>query len=217
MIDKDNLTEKCTAIFTSYGAKVSMDEMARVLGVSKRTLYEFFDSKENLIYECINFIIARVHALIDVHANNSNVIGKLFPMSNPNLQKIIADDNRFLMDVRRFYPDIFRETIAKHIESYQKYIIDILKTGIEQGVFLHDINTDIITDVIFTIHRSLRHREISFEKYSSVDLFKNTVLCYLRGISTPKGIEMIEETLPYKDFDIMKWENSKSKKNEIYG
>jgi AcrR family transcriptional regulator len=209
---KEDLIEKCTEIFTSYGVKVSMDEISRMQGVSKRTLYEFFDSKENLICECINFIIVRMQILVDAHfSHNTNVIEKLFPMSNPNLQKMLASDNRFMMDVKRLYTDIFRQTFEKHIESYKNRIISIIKEGMNEGVFLSDINPYIIVDVIFTIHRLLINKQEFLEKYPPIDLFKNTVLCYLRGISTPKGLKLGEQTFQFKDFD-----STKIEKDGIY-
>jgi len=202
MTYKEDLIEKCTVIFTSYGVKVSTDEMSRMLGVSKRTLYELFDSKENLIYECVNFTIERMRAIVDAHfeKNTNNVIEKLFPMSNPKLQKMLVGDNRFLKDIWRLHTDIYRQTMEKYIESYKKRIIDIIKEGMEKGVFLSDINPEIIIDVIFTIHTALFDKLEFFEKHSPDDLFKNTVLCYLRGISTPKGLELIEKTLRFGDF-----------------
>jgi len=202
MAYKEDLIEKCTAIFTSYGVKVSTDEISRMLGVSKRTLYEFFDSKENLIYECVNFTLAKIQTLIDAHfsENTNNVIEKLFPMSNPKLQEMLVGDNRFLEDVRRLYTDIHRQTMEKRIESLKKYIINIIREGMEDGVFLPDINPEIIVDVIFTIHRVTVNKLEFFEKYPPVELFKNTVLCYLRGISTPKGIELIKQTFSVEIF-----------------
>jgi len=171
-----------------------------MLGVSKRTLYEFFESKENLIYECVNFTITKIHLLVDAHFENNtnNIIEKLFPMTNPKLQKMLVGDNRFLMDVKRLHIDIFRQTIEKHIESFKEHIIDIIKEGIEQGVFLPDINPYIIVDVIFTIHQLLTSKQEFFEQYPPIDLFKNTTLCYLRGISTPKGLELVEQTLRFE-------------------
>ena len=199
---KKDLIEKCTAIFTSYGVKVSADEISRMLQISKRTLYEIFESKENLIFECVNFTIARMHVIIDTHflENKNNVIEKLFPVCNPKLQKLLVEDNRFLTDVRRLHANIYRKTMEKNLESFKKHIIDIIKEGMEEGIFLSDINPEIIIDVIFAIHAALTNKLDFFEKFPSGELFKNTILCYLRGISTPKGIELIEQTLRLKDF-----------------
>jgi ribosomal protein L31 len=121
-------------------------------------------------------------------------------MINPKLQKMLTDDNRFLADVRRLHTGIYRQTVEKYVELYKKRIIDIIKEGMEQGVFLPDINPEIIIDVIFTIHNALTGKQEFFQKISPVELFKNTVLCYLRGISTSKGLELIEQTLRFEDF-----------------
>jgi hypothetical protein len=150
--------------------------------------------------------MARVKMLIDTHfsTHTNNVIEKLFPMSNPVLQKMLAGENRFFMDVKRLYTDIFHQTIEQHVAAYQKHIIGIIKEGMEEGVFLPDINPEIIIDVIFTIHQLLINKEQLFEKYPPIDLFKNTVLCYLRGISTPKGLELISQTIQFKNFNTEK-------------
>jgi AcrR family transcriptional regulator len=201
---KEDLIEKCTAIFTSYGVKVSMDEISRMLVISKRTLYEYFDNKEQLIYGCVNYTITRMERIIDAHfsENTNNVIEKLFPMINPTLQKVLVEDNRFIKDVRRLYVNIYRQTMEKHIESYKKRVIALIKEGMSEGVFLSTINPEIIIDVIFTIHDALTTKCELFEKFPPVELFKNTALCYLRGISTPNGIDMIEKTIRINDVNL---------------
>jgi AcrR family transcriptional regulator len=198
---KEDIIEKCTEIFTSYGAKVSMDEISRMLEISKRTLYEFFDSKENLIFECANFTINKIRMVVDAHfsENTNNIIEKLFPTLNPKLQKMLVEDNRFIKDVRRLYVDIYRQTMEKHIKSFKKHILEIINEGVEENVFISNINPEIILDVLFAIHNALANKMEVFEKYSPKELFKNTLLCYLRGISTPKGIEMIEQTIKFND------------------
>jgi AcrR family transcriptional regulator len=198
---KENYIEKCTVIFTSYGVKVSADEICRMLQISKRTLYEIFESKENLIYECVNFTIKKIQILVNEHVlrNKKNVIEKLFPLTDPKLQKMLVEDNRFLKDVRRLYVGIYRQTMEKHIELFKKHIIGIIEEGITEGVFIQDINPEIIIDVLFTIHDALTNKLEFFEKIPPVELFKNTALCYLRGISTPKGIELIERTLKFEN------------------
>jgi len=198
---KKEYIEKCTAIFTSYGVKVSADEISRMLQISKRTLYEIFESKENLIYECVNFTITKIQTLINKHLaeNTNNIIEKLFPLTNPVLQKMLVEDNRFLKDVRRLHLDIYKKTMEMHIESFKKRIIGIINEGMAEGYFLPNINPEIIIDVFFVIHDALTNRGEFFEKYSQIELFRNTVLCYIRGISTPKGIELIEQTLKFEN------------------
>ncbi|MDR0205995.1 MAG: TetR/AcrR family transcriptional regulator [Bacteroidales bacterium] len=197
MMRKKELIEKCTLIFTSYGVKISADEISRMLGISKRTLYEIFESKENLVFECVNFTLERIHNIIDAHfvENKNNVIEKLFPFTNLKLQKLLVEDNRFLKDVRRLYIEIYRKTMEKHLDTFKKHIIEIIVEGIEENVFLPIINPEIIIDVLFLIHNALVNKMEFFEKYPPLDIFNNTILCFLRGISTPKGLELIEQTL----------------------
>ena len=70
----------------------------------------------------------------------------------------------------------------------------------EEGIFLSDINPEIIIDVIFAIHATLTNKLDFLKNFPLVNFLKIQFFSYLRGISTPKGIELIEQTLRLKDF-----------------
>jgi AcrR family transcriptional regulator len=192
------LIQNCLNIFFTQGIKVSMDGVAKELAMSKRTLYEIFENKSELIYKCILFLVDEEKERMehDLSQKGVNVIEKLFPLLNYDIYERMKKHHHFFLDVKRYYPEIFIKIAITHIDSYQVYLGKIVKEGITQSVFRDDIHVDIVKAFFFSLMTTYSHNNKElFQRYSMVEVFKNTVLCYIRGISTPEGIQLIEDIL----------------------
>ena len=95
---KEELTKKCADIFLEEGVKISTDELARLLVMSKRTLYTLFDSKEEIITSCFKYILQQQIALFDQYHSQmkSNAIYMILPVSSVKLNQEMNKLNRFL-------------------------------------------------------------------------------------------------------------------------
>ena len=177
-----------------------MDDIAKELSMSKRTLYEIFENKNELIYKCISLFIEREKEKINSYLsnNNSNIIEELFPVLNIDVYNKMKEHNYFFLDVKRYYPEIFEKVIVSHLGFFHSYISKTINKGMEQGFFRPDINADIVSLFLFELMTASKQDKELFRKYSMPNIFKNTVLCYVQGISTPKGQELINETVNKK-------------------
>ena len=199
------LIQDCLQILLTHGIRVSMDDIAKELSMSKRTLYEIFENKNELIYKCISLFIKEEKDKMDYYLskNNSNIIEELFPLYNIDIYNMMKDRRHFFLDIKRYYPEIFDKLVANHMEQYISHISKSINKGIEQEMFRKDINVDIITAFLFDLMTSSKQDKELFRKYSMVSLFENTVLCYIRGISTEKGQQLIDDIIkrdyPYFD------------------
>ncbi|MDR0603628.1 MAG: TetR/AcrR family transcriptional regulator [Bacteroidales bacterium] len=192
------LLQNCLNIFFAQGVKVSMDDIAKELGMSKRTLYELFENKSELIYRCISHLIEeeKENMIRLLSKNGGNIIEKLFPFLNFDIYDRMKKHHYFFHDIKRYYPEIFAKVVTAHIDSYLEYIGKIIKEGIEQSLFRNDIILDIVKIFFFSLMTSHNHENKDlFQRYSMVDVFENTILCYIRGISTPKGLKLIDDVL----------------------
>ena len=188
------LVHDCLQIFLAQGIRVSMDDIAKELSMSKRTLYEIFESKNDLIYKCISLLIEEEKEKMDYYfsENGSNIIEELFPLYNIDIYNMIKDHRHFFLDIKRYYPEIFDKVVANHFERFFSHIHKTINKGVEQGSFRKDINIDIVSAFLFELVTSSKQNKKLFRKYSMVNIFENTVLCYMRGISTEKGQQLIE-------------------------
>lgn len=187
----DRIVDVAMKAFRREGIKnVTMDEIAHSLTMSKRTLYQIFSNKEELLLACVKKKEAERHMQ---HAERWERTGNVMPFLLETFAAEMADmegmNPGFFAEIVK-YPALMRyfeeRNRAREAES-----VDFLNKGKEQGYFRHDVNFHIIYHQVINAHSIFLTNE-KMNKYSRRELFVNTVIPYLRGCSTMKGIEMID-------------------------
>ncbi len=194
------LIQKCLQIFLSEGVKVPMDDIARELRMSKRTLYEIFENKTNLLIKSIELLFEIEHEKIDYHLSKSNnIIEEIFPMLNFDIYNRMKEFRDFFEDVKKQYPEVFDNIAAAHLDNYKLRIGKIVEKGKKQGFFREEVNTEIVQIFLYNSQTSGKQSKELFEKYSIGDIFQNTLFTYVRGLCTNKGIRLIEDIM-HRDY-----------------
>lgn len=193
---KDRIIEEAMRMFVEQGIKsVRMDDIARSLGMSKRTLYELFDDKEELLFLAMHRYFdeqhERTHALC---AESSDVLMALFLALNQLLDTAPASA-RLVDNLKKFYPAVYKRLLS---EGQEKNIADfrrMLETGVKQGLFITDFNFDLAISMLFHAAEGLiRSREIIVPVgMTERDAFVQIIGTFFRGISTRKGLELVDE------------------------
>ena len=201
---KDNVRELIlkTALeqFSKHGIKkVKMDDIASTLSISKRTIYELFSDKEQLLFEALKLhneiLLSEGKQIVRNSSHTLEIILKLYD----KYIDIISNINRkFFADLNK-YPDICKS--KKHSEKQNdKKFLAWIEMGRKQGLFREDANLEIFSyilrknlETIFTVNMTADENELS--KFSPHELGRTLIIFYLRGISTPKGQEIIETYL----------------------
>jgi len=204
MQENKNLVQNCLDIFQTQGLRVTMDDIAQELSMSKRTLYEKFENKEELVLQCIELLFQEEHKRMEQDLiKNANIIEELFPMLNFDVFNRVRKLKDFIEGIKKHYPEVFEKVVALHLDEIRSTIGGVISKGIKQGFFREDINVDIIKIFFFDL-QTARHNKELFERFPVAEIFQNTLLCFVRGISTVKGVELIETVLSrdypyYKD------------------
>lgn len=196
-ISKDNtstrIIEGASALFFRRGIKcVKMDDIARELGVSKRTIYECFTDKEQLLSECLRYIYRRMLNEVreKIRKSSQNTLDAILILYSSHFDMLKLGHKDFFSDLQH-YPSIKKERERKEISNNQKFKA-WMQQGIKEGLFREDLNADVL---IYILKRDLElivNCE-EFKEYSADELGKNFILFYLRGIATPKGQNIIED------------------------
>lgn len=196
MSPEDKIVDAAAEMFLSEGIKsVRMDDIATRLGVSKRTLYEMFGDKQDLLEQSVAYYFDRKRLAVCERASEAtNVIEEIFFM----LSSMRREDREVLLivNLKKFYPEIYRRLEEEaHRYSYVEFD-KLLDRGIEQGLFLPYINKELaLVTLVYSISTIFERRDhIEFIKaVSAREAFRYVIVSFFRGLSTHKGIEVIDD------------------------
>lgn len=190
----DSIVTQATELFLERGLKaVSMDDIAKAVGISKRTLYENFNSKDELLSDCIKSMEAsRKEKLSNVCKDAKDVIDILVAVSKNmavNLNKISP---LFLQDLNLYHFRLANDLFNKHRDEQMNGIKQMITKGKNEGLFIKDIDENLISEIISSSQRAYMPI-ISSGKYPYEKIFKHTILSFIRGIATERGRQRIDE------------------------
>lgn len=202
---RERITEEAAILFMKYGIRaVTMDSIAHHLGMSKRTIYEHFADKEELLMSVIESMSAKQKDVFRKIMNEAdNVIEALFAILRVASDHISKINPTYLMDLKKYHYRVYEMICQKGDIKNFEMTLAMLRRGVEEKIFRDDINLDIVNSGIHSVIDSTRDNEaLSPEKYSPFEIIDNLLFNYLLGISTPRGRELINK---YKE----------QKKNEL--
>ena len=197
---KDKILDSAIALFHERGVKaVKMDDIANCLSISKRTLYEIYDNKEDLLFECVKTSFE--HSEKELHEsveNADNVMDILLRIYRLKMNLLRKTHPSFYCELEK-YPKIL-EYFEKQDGKRRAQQMDFIKRGIREGYFRNDVNYDLILDLFDVSNRYIISNYNSLN-YSMEQLSYNLVFVFLRGFCTLRGVEILDKFL---DEDIFK-------------
>lgn len=185
---KKRIINSTSKLFFERGfSKVSMDEIASGLGVSKKTLYQHFPSKEALLYQVVTDMMTENGDIIESIVNNHQMDfhQKLSLLMN-HLSGVISKLYRpFGDDLRRNAPEMWEEVDRFRTKKILLNFRKLLESGIRQGVFRKDVNPQLMTMVFSTLIQNLIDpRLFSQIPFTATQVFETIVEVVFRGILT---------------------------------
>jgi AcrR family transcriptional regulator len=179
-----------------YGIRsVSMDEIANHLGMSKKTIYQFFADKDALVESVIDIEISRNREDCSVHRQKSeNPVHEIF-LAVDMLQELLKSMNPSLMfDLEKYHARAFQK-ISEH---KNRFLYDVIKSNLEKGIrdelYRPEINTDIMTRYRLATTFLLFNPELfSTGKYTLPQVMEEITDNFLYGLVTAKGLKLIQK------------------------
>ncbi|MDP3446200.1 MAG: TetR/AcrR family transcriptional regulator, partial [Ignavibacteria bacterium] len=186
-------------LFNRYGIKsISMEELSRQLGISKKTLYQHFTDKNDLVEKTIFYTIEQKGCFIKrIYEQNLNAVEEMFAVFK-YVNEMIRNHNPSLdFDLQRFYPQIFRKVREFHRTNVYETTLSNLIKGKEEGFYRADLNEDIIAKLHVMRIENLMHSDVvTHEELHSNQFFKELFKYHIYGIISPKGIQFIDTNYP---------------------
>lgn len=194
MDTKIRIQEKANDLFRRYGIKsITMDEIATQLGASKKTLYQYFSDKDELVEAVVRNTIRFAQEVCDANRDNSkDAIHELFAAMDL-VQQIFSEMNPAMMyDLERFYPKAYRH----FLDHKNKYLVEVIRANLRRGIreelYRPDINIDVIAKFRLEGMMLAFNQEIfPSSKFNLAELHTTLIEHFLFGVASLKGYKII--------------------------
>jgi AcrR family transcriptional regulator len=195
---EQQIIEGALAMYLRFGIKsVTMDDVASELGMSKKTIYRFFENKAELVDRVVKHLFGSVvRQLEETSAKHENAIDELFAMDQVVGEAIKKNHPAIMFQLRKYYPDSF----AFIMEARRNMILSMtrnnLQKGIQSGLFRGDMDVEIIAQLYYSRVLLIGDENHFLDEDCPVEAFNRENLVYhIRGIASESGIAYLTQKL----------------------
>ncbi len=192
---KQQVLDKSKSLFMRYGIRsVTMDDIAREMGISKKTLYQVVENKSDLIEQIFQCHIEEEKSDIDqICQEAGDAVEEMLRIADYVLRKLREMPPAAVYDLRKYYRGTWKQVEALHQRYIYQLIRDNLERGMAQGVYRSTLNPDIIAK-LYVGKASLVTDEETFplSDYNIAELFQQYIDYHIHGITSPKGLKLLE-------------------------
>lgn len=199
---QEKILKKSLELFFKYGIKrVTMDEIAKELGISKKTIYQFYKEKDDLVLQLVEVEMKKNETLFDEIAKKAkDPILEIMLISQMMSEMMHNINPIFFLDLQKFYPEAFVKFQKFKEECAFKDLLRNIKEGKKSGIYRLDIN-----DEFAARHRLAQIDMLMFGNYFSFETLSFTkshellLDIFVYGISTFKGHKLINKYKKVKE------------------
>jgi AcrR family transcriptional regulator len=200
---REKIIQGSVDLFQKMGVKsLSMDDIARSLGMSKKTLYLHFSDKQDILKACVNKHFEHQECKIgNIQTENLAAVEEVFRMMELVSQQLrqMAGAHRLIHDIQQYYPEAW----SRFREHKEQFVIarieENLRKGIEEGVYRPEIDVRIIARIRASEMDAMLNPDLfPLIDYNLNQLFDQLLLYFLYGVCTPKGDKILAKLLRKK-------------------
>lgn len=200
MTQRENIIKHVSQMILTLGVKsVRMDDVASDMGMSKRTLYEMFGDKEELMYESFAYLInERSRTLSKKTKGCENMLEVLLISVRELCGNGISSEveQRLACNLKKFYPAVYERIRRYHSEcglNGLKYALDRCH---EEGLLDPNADIELMAQLFLsTMGYFISDGNSLPENVSREEAFAVMTINFLRGLSSVKGLQIIDQTL----------------------
>jgi len=195
-LTKEIIMRTADSLFSEEGIReVSIDDICRKLGISKKTFYQYYAQKEDLVADVVTNNVRKKKDEFDRIVKGKDIVQILKALfSMVNRKKTMVKDKRMVKDIMKYYPETFTKHAEERGKAMHRFFVERFREGMEQGLVRSDMDVDGVQLLICIMHEGMTdylegsgHVEgvkVSFKSLAAA--FEDIVT---RTLLTPKGFE----------------------------
>ncbi|MBP7400702.1 MAG: TetR/AcrR family transcriptional regulator [Chitinophagales bacterium] len=195
-IEEQKILERCERLFLRYGAKsVTMDDVARELAISKKTLYQYFSSKDELVHKVTTFHFQHHDEVVNTICSTSkDAISEMLQITEWVTQHLKDMNPSLMYDLSKYYPKSWQVFLDHRNTHVYNCMLENIRKGREQELYRDDFDENIIASIYISRMEMLIDPQIfNPDTYTLNQVMPQYIQYHIRGIATPKGIKKLEK------------------------
>lgn len=201
-IEKEaELIANITALFMRLGIKsLTMDEIARQLGISKKTLYKYVSDKKELVTKSVQFAISQEECMLsELDSIDGNAIDKILAINQMVSQKLQSIQPSVIFDLQKYYPEAWQVMEGHKKNFIFNQVENNLQEGIKEGLYRDNINCKITAQIYVTLIDSIFNSTLFQDNsFSFHEIHTEVARYHLKGIASEEGVEYIKSVFNKK-------------------
>lgn len=174
--------------------KTSMDELARELQISKKTIYKYYASKEKLVEHIVmDKMMCDSHKIKDFLHTDDNVVLKFVKILNLNRERFSCMSEKWFRDLQIHTPQLWTEMDKFKIQMIEETMKKLIEQGKKEKLIENYPSEIIITCMVSSIKAILNADFMMNSKLNVKEIFHYTMELLLNGMLTEKGKKMYEK------------------------
>jgi AcrR family transcriptional regulator len=193
---KLSLLLKIMALYTKYGIRsVTMDDIASELGISKKTIYEIFEDKNDIVKQVILYQMRKMDSEFrEISKMKKNAIETLLYISDIITRYVSEANSSFNFDLMKYHPEAWKLLLQFKRDRVFNHVKENLITGVKEGLYRPDLNPDVISLLYVSRFRTGMDPDILPDmQFNFHSFFKELLTYHIRGIASEKGIKEFDQ------------------------
>ncbi|MFN4886336.1 MAG: TetR/AcrR family transcriptional regulator [Bacteroidota bacterium] len=192
---KQHIISESIQLFLKFGVKsLTMEDIARKLGISKKTLYAHVKDKEDLLLQAvILFGKFEDKQLNEICSRGLNAIDESLEIKKWVLDMIQNIHPSVAYDIEKFHPAVSKRMKTSRHENVYRSIFQNIVKGQKEGLYRSDINADILAKLYIGRMESIFDQELfPSTTYNVSDVYMEWFIYHIHGMATSKGLQLLE-------------------------
>ena len=195
---KIHIIKTAGELFFRLGIRsVSIDDICRELGMSKKTFYVYFESKDALIEQMLqanlDYIVGKMEELVKL--GDFRLIVRRFLKRQETEKNDVRRVPQLVYDLKKYYPRQLAQFQQQTFEQNKRYIAQYLELGVAQGLVRANLNIDLVAVIFARIHNEAMRNfeEIETSGYNMHQMGHATLDIFVRGILSEEGLKLYKQ------------------------
>ena len=195
---KEEIVKRALNDFIQYGFKTfTMDDLANKMGISKKTLYEYFPSKNDLVETTLDYALEISCKNADIFVQGEGSVIENVYRNQKKVQEVFnINSDRPIWELQKYYPKTYERMNVETAKADAIFIDKVMERGIQEGLFRKDINLKFFKIFYTAVQRMKAQSELFPEtEFSFWETIYTIIEYFFRILVNEKGLKELERVL----------------------